>query len=1000
VHKFKWNRRRAGVTARMEANDAPGRIQGVSKSTFIALGVVACLCLISGVPALQGGTAEAAPIPTFVQGSFARVVSGATVSVAFPRPTVAGNTVVAYALWSEVGSVSLSDTAGNAYTSVSAASRWHGDAWSAQVLYASNVRAGSDTVTATFNSPIRTFGLLYVHEYSGIDPSNPVDATSAATGASASVKSGTITTGNATALLFSAAGSDNSVAAGPSGYAVRSTGRDNMTADSVVSTPGNYAASGSQTGSTWVMQIVAFRGGGGAAPTPTLASTSTSTPSRTPTNTATPRPANTATSTSTPTATPPSASPPAFVQGNAQRSSSGTTLNVGFPGANTAGNAIVVYFVWSEAGSVSLSDTRGNAYTSATGPTRWSSTWSAQTFIASNIGSGANTITATFSSTIRSFALVYVHEYSGLATIDVVDAVGAATGSSALLDSGMITTTNPSDLLFSGAASDNTVVSSAGGYSVRSTFRGNMTADKRVSTAGAYNASGAHDGRDWVVQVVALRAAGAASGQLTRTPTPTATPPPPTGTATPTATAMRTATPTPTPTPTATATATPTSTATATAAPPSTATPAAGSPAYPLKVSANGRYLVDQANTPFLMVGDSPQSIIGNLSEADAEYYFANRQAAGFNTVWINLLCNTYTYCNSNGTTFDGIQPFTTPGDLSTPNEVFFTRVDHILQIAAKHGMLVLLDPIETGGWLDVARNNGATKDMNYGRYLGNRYKNFPNIIWLNGNDFQSWRTAADAAAIQTVAKGIRATDPGHLQTVELDFNQSGSVDDPTWVPLIDIDSAYTYYPTYDRVLRDYNRSLMPVYMIEANYEFEHNVNDVTNPETLRRQEYWTMLSGATGQLYGSQYTVRFQNGWKTNLDTPGARQLGFVTRLFAPRQWYNLIPDQTHAVLTAGFGTYATTGSIGGNDYATAARTPSGNLVLAYIPTARTVAIDMTKLSAAATARWYDPADGTYRTIAGSPLANSGSRQFTTPGNNAAGNGDWVLVLETNAAP
>ena len=32
-------------------------------------------------------------------------------------------------------------------------------------------------------------------------------------------------------------------------------------------------------------------------------------------------------------------------------------------------------------------------------------------------------------------------------------------------------------------------------------------------------------------------------------------------------------------------------------------TQAAAPPAYPLKRSANGRYLVDQNNTPFLMVG-------------------------------------------------------------------------------------------------------------------------------------------------------------------------------------------------------------------------------------------------------------------------------------------------------------------------------------------------------------------------------------------------------------
>jgi hypothetical protein len=50
-------------------------------------------------------------------------------------------------------------------------------------------------------------------------------------------------------------------------------------------------------------------------------------------------------------------------------------------------------------------------------------------------------------------------------------------------------------------------------------------------------------------------------------------------------------------------------------------------------------------------------------------------------------------------------------------------------------------------------------------------------------------------------------------------------------------------------------------------------------------------------------------------------------------------------------------------------------------------------------TARWYDPASGSYTTIAGSPFANQGSQDFTTPGDNAdgPGNPDWVLVLQTH---
>ncbi len=81
-------------------------------------------------------------------------------------------------------------------------------------------------------------------------------------------------------------------------------------------------------------------------------------------------------------------------------------------------------------------------------------------------------------------------------------------------------------------------------------------------------------------------------------------------------------------------------------------------------------------------------------------------------------------------------------------------------------------------------------------------------------------------------------------------------------------------------------------------------------------------------------------------------------------------------------------------NDYVTAARTDDGKLVIAYLPTSRTITVNMTKLSGQALARWFDPTSGTYTAAAGSRLPNVGRRQFTSPGKNADGDDDWVLVL------
>ena len=95
-------------------------------------------------------------------------------------------------------------------------------------------------------------------------------------------------------------------------------------------------------------------------------------------------------------------------------------------------------------------------------------------------------------------------------------------------------------------------------------------------------------------------------------------------------------------------------------------------PAYPLKKSANGRYVVDSKGAPFLVAGDAPQALMVKLTEADADLYFSNRVAHGFNAVWINLLCRPGTGGRKDGATYDGVPPFTTPDDLSAPNENLF----------------------------------------------------------------------------------------------------------------------------------------------------------------------------------------------------------------------------------------------------------------------------------------------------------------------------------------
>ena len=468
---------------------------------------------------------------------------------------------------------------------------------------------------------------------------------------------------------------------------------------------------------------------------------------------------------------------------------------------------------------------------------------------------------------------------------------------------------------------------------------------------------------------------------------------------------------------------------------------AAAAPAYPLKPSANGRYLVDSINVPFLIIGDAPHSILANLNNEDATRYLTNRGSNGFNALWIELLCDSYTGgagtegSPNYGRDVNGNNPFTStlPGgyyDLTTPNPAYWSHVDYIVQTAAANGLQCVFTPLDQGGWTQTSLRNGTNRCYQYGQFLGNRYKNSPNIIWNLGNDFQNWATQQNDAVILAIADGIESVDTNHLMTIELNFMVSESQDDPNWISRITANAVYTYYPTYDETLVAYNKpNIMPVLFLEEHYEYSNVGGEFGTPNVLRRQEYWSLTSGAlAGHMYGNYYTwtftsgwqylqtrgVRqyfknffssrdwynlstwtFASGWQSHLQTTGTRELMYFKNFFSSRKWYNLIPDQSHTLLTAGYGTYTPGGNVSDSDYATAAKTPDGTLAVVYTPVRHTLTIALNNFSSRVTTRWYDPTADTFAAIPGSPFPNSGSHNFTTPGNNSRGDPDWVLLLQ-----
>jgi hypothetical protein len=123
--------------------------------------------------------------------------------------------------------------------------------------------------------------------------------------------------------------------------------------------------------------------------------------------------------------------------------------------------------------------------------------------------------------------------------------------------------------------------------------------------------------------------------------------------------------------------------------------------------------------------------------------------------------------------------------------------------------------------------------------------------------------------------------------------------------------------------------------------------------------------------------------GWQQAMDLPGSVGMMHWGKLFRSRPWFDLLPDQKHQVVTAGLGEF------NGLDYLAAARTSDGSTVIAYMPTSRTISVDMSKVSGSQVqAWWFDPRNG--KATAAGVFPASGGQKLTPPAE-----GDWVLVLD-----
>jgi len=452
--------------------------------------------------------------------------------------------------------------------------------------------------------------------------------------------------------------------------------------------------------------------------------------------------------------------------------------------------------------------------------------------------------------------------------------------------------------------------------------------------------------------------------------------------------------------------------------------------AFPLKASANRRYLVDQHDVPFPIMGRTAWSLIA-VPAADAELFLDDTLSRGFDAIEL-MIPSGHVDTNHPPRNARGELPFvkrldglawngaleynrlaTEAPDFTTWNEPYWASVDRLLAACEARGLLVLLFPAYVGqdqeqGWMEEITANGGARMQAYGAFVAGRYRRHRNIVWMLGGDmgkFGPRQTAAESGLLAGI-ESAAGPPPIHF-SAEWSGDMNGVEQKPFGASMT-LNSAYSWGNVIGASRRAFGQqATMPAFLLEEPYDQEgpdgNSVAKQYATQPVRRYEWWGWLSTIGGYVAGNGYVWPFKTGWKEHLNTPGVRDLARLNAFMQSIPWHTLRPSGmggATTLITGGLGTFDRPSKDAWNDdYVAAAITADGRLLLAYVPPkhAGPITVDLSAMRGPAQAQWFDPTTASYTAVAGSPFANTGPQEFTPPaGTHADGATDWLLVLRS----
>ncbi|WP_303917828.1 glycoside hydrolase family 140 protein [Draconibacterium sediminis] len=428
-----------------------------------------------------------------------------------------------------------------------------------------------------------------------------------------------------------------------------------------------------------------------------------------------------------------------------------------------------------------------------------------------------------------------------------------------------------------------------------------------------------------------------------------------------------------------------------------------------LMVSQNGRYLVTEKGDPFFWLGDTAWELLHRCDSNEINLYLGKRASQGFNVVQTVVLAE-----------LDGLNtpnPYgNTPlkdNDPRYPNDDYFQHVDYAIAKASELGMYIALlptwgDKLNKNSWGEGPEVFNLANARSFGEYIGARYADCDNVIWIIGGDRNPREDSQDVAIWNAMAEGIASMAGGYENTLMSYHPQpkegGGS---STWFhneQWLDFNMHQTGHcanqGTYLHITHDYNlRPIKPVLDGEPLYEDHPNCFNAKElgysiPDDIRRIMYWNVFAGAFGQTYGCHDVWQMYKPdktpvnqplrpWPVALDLPMANQMKHLKNLMLSRPVLTRIPDQS-MVLDS---------QPEDNNYVIATRDGNGTYAMIYFPTGKTTALDFSELRGPTfNSWWFDPRTG--NSFEGPSIDKSTKSKIKPP---TFGKGhDWVLVVDS----